>query len=443
MRVMEPRIQYAKAEDGVSIAYTSVGEGPAYLRAPAWGTNLLRTLQTEEYQGYLRELGAFTGRRRFVSFDPRGIASSQRDAKDLSFDAQLLDIAAVADALQLDRFDLEGTYNSAALCVAYAVQHPERVSRLILIAAYACGEDLGGIAVVRGVLDLMRTNWKMGARALAAMGGGEGSQESARLIESSMSGEVAATFVEVSFTLDVRDLLPQLSVPTLILRHLRHENRTPARATQAVAAAIPNAQFIRLENDYWAPESVALMNDFLDADRDAKADSHHPSQGVHVRTILFTDLVGHTEMMQRLGDARGREVLREHERITRDTLRAHGGDEIKTDGDSFMVSFGSVTSAVACAVALQRAFASREGEPLHVRMGLNAGEPIEDGGDLFGATVILASRIKEQAGAGEILIPETVRGLLSGKQFLFSDRGEFLPKGFDDTVRLYEVRWRK
>jgi class 3 adenylate cyclase len=108
-----------------------------------------------------------------------------------------------------------------------------------------------------------------------------------------------------------------------------------------------------------------------------------------------------------------------------------------------LISFESVTSALECAIALQRAFASCEGERLRVRIGLNAGEPIEDEGDLFGATVILAARIKEQADAGEILVPDTVRGLLSGKGFTFADRGEFIPKGFDEGVRLWDVRWRE
>jgi class 3 adenylate cyclase len=142
----------------------------------------------------------------------------------------------------------------------------------------------------------------------------------------------------------------------------------------------------------------------------------------------------------------GRDVLREHERITRDLLKQHDGAEVKTMGDGFMASFGSVTSAMECAIALQRAFAAHTGsmpEPLHVRVGLNAGEPIEEDGDLFGATVILASRIAAKAGAGEILIPEPVRHLLSGKTFTFADRGEFEMKGFDDAVRLYEVRWQE
>ena len=111
-----------------------------------------------------------------------------------------------------------------------------------------------------------------------------------------------------------------------------------------------------------------------------------------------------------------------------------------------MASFGSVTSAVECAIALQRAFATHTEsmpEPLHVRVGLNAGEPIEEDGDLFGATVILASRIAAKAGAGEILIPEPVRHLLSGKSFVFADKGEHAMKGFDDAVRLYEVRWQQ
>jgi class 3 adenylate cyclase len=154
-------------------------------------------------------------------------------------------------------------------------------------------------------------------------------------------------------------------------------------------------------------------------------------------------------MMRRLGDERGRAVLREHERITREVLKANGGTEVKTMGDGFMASFGSVTKAVECAIALQGAFAERDSsarpeafEGLSVRVGLNAGEPIEEEGDLFGATVILASRIAAKADGGEILVADTVRGLCSGKGFLFADRGEFVAKGFEEPVRVYEVRWR-
>jgi len=196
-----------------------------------------------------------------------------------------------------------------------------------------------------------------------------------------------------------------------------------------------------------------VINRFLDEDAKTRALAairpRQPTGDSAFRTVLFTDLVGHTEMMQRLGDEKGREVLREHETITRNVLKQHDGTEVKTMGDGFMASFGSVTRAVECAIALQRAFAGRDSsahpealEGLSVRVGLNAGEPIEEDGDLFGATVILASRIAAKAEGGEILVADTVRGLCSGKGFLFADRGEFVAKGFEEPVRVYEVRWR-
>ena len=139
-------------------------------------------------------------------------------------------------------------------------------------------------------------------------------------------------------------------------------------------------------------------------------------------------------------------MLREHERITREVLKANGGTEVKTMGDGFMASFGCVTNAVECAVALQRAFARVQAASRRTASrcacGLNAGEPIEEDGDLFGATVILASRIAAKADGGEILVADTVRGLCTGKGFLFADRGEFVAKGFEDPVRIYEVSWR-
>ena len=179
------------------------------------------------------------------------------------------------------------------------------------------------------------------------------------------------------------------------------------------------------------------------------------------RTILFTDIEGSTALTQRLGDARAREVLREHERIMRECLKAHGGSEVKTMGDGFMASFGSATRALECAVAIQRAFAERGSdavgaalappqgaaassaptETIRVRIGLNAGEPIAEEGDLFGTAVIAAARIAAQAQGGEILVSDVVRQLVAGKGFLFSGRGKTALRGFDDPVEVYEVRW--
>ncbi len=162
-------------------------------------------------------------------------------------------------------------------------------------------------------------------------------------------------------------------------------------------------------------------------------------------TILFTDIEGSTALTQQLGDARARELFREHERITREALAAHGGSEVKTMGDGFMVSFGSAAGALDCAIAIQRALAAGE---VKVRIGLNAGEPIAEAdpdgrGDLFGTSVILAARIAAQASGGEILASNVVRELVAGRGFLFSDRGERVLRGFEDPVTVYEVSWRE
>jgi class 3 adenylate cyclase len=212
--------------------------------------------------------------------------------------------------------------------------------------------------------------------------------------------------------------------------------------TSARVLSIPGGE-TRLPNAL----GVAAILDFLSSQPKAGSAVAEPRIDTSsVRTILFTDLVDHTAMMQRLGDARGRDVLREHERITREALKAHGGTEVKTIGDSFMASFPSAQKAVECAIALQRSFEAHRAEaaePITLRIGLNAGEPITDEDDLFGSSVILAARTKEKAAGGEILVTEVVRHLVTGKGFLFADRGHIEMKGFEEPVRVYEVRWRE
>jgi class 3 adenylate cyclase len=161
-----------------------------------------------------------------------------------------------------------------------------------------------------------------------------------------------------------------------------------------------------------------------------------------VVTILFTDLASSTALTQRLGDARAQELLREHNTIVREALSANGGSEIKHTGDGVMASFATASGALECAVAIQRAVAAQDDANLQVHVGLNAGEPVAEDSDLFGTAVQLARRICDAAQAGEILVSNVVRELSAGKGFLFADRGGAALKGFEDPVRLYEVRWR-
>jgi class 3 adenylate cyclase len=217
-----------------------------------------------------------------------------------------------------------------------------------------------------------------------------------------------------------------------------------------LASRIPDARLVLLEGASAIPflgDTGALsraIDDFLGEGESAPARAQPVAAG-GLCTILFTDVEGSTVLTQRLGDAKAREVLRNHERIVREALRTHGGAEVKAMGDGFMASFSSATRALECAIAMQRVFAGHSEsakEPIRVRVGLNAGEPIAEEEDLFGTAVNMAARIAAKAEGGEILASDVVRQLVAGKGFLFSDRGDVALRGFEDPVRLYEVRWQ-
>jgi len=249
---------------------------------------------------------------------------------------------------------------------------------------------------------------------------------------------------------DVSDAAASLRTPTLVI-HGRQDTVVPFALGRRLAATIPGAKFVPHEDNSFTPwRNVDLIGDEMRALLGVEAGQIASAAG-DVHTILFTDVEGSTALTDRLGDAKARELLREHEGITRDALKAHGGSEVKTMGDGFMTSFGSATKALECAIAIQRAFAERNEsaeEPIRVRIGLNAGEPIAEDdpggrGDLCGTAVNMAARIAAKAEAGEILASNVVRELVAGKEFLFNDRGDTELRGFEDPVRVYEVRWRE
>ena len=161
------------------------------------------------------------------------------------------------------------------------------------------------------------------------------------------------------------------------------------------------------------------------------------------RTVLFTDIQGSTALTQRLGDDHAMRVLRAHNEVVREALRLTEGTEIKHTGDGIMASFSSVARAVECAIRIQQGIARQEGgdEPLKLKVGLAAGEPVAEGDDLFGAAVQLAARLCDKAGGGGILVASTVRDLCIGKGFPFSQHIDLELRGFDEPVRAYEVEW--
>jgi class 3 adenylate cyclase len=452
---MEPRIQYAKTTDGVSIAFWTLGEGMPYVSVPVFPTHIQLEWHWPEYRRIYERLAE---KRMVVRYDGRGSGLSDRDVTDFSLDAFVLDLEAVVDGLALERFALGGVLHAGPVAIAYAARHPERVSHLCLWCTCARYTDYpASTPQLQAIRPLMDRDWETYTETLAHVALGWSAGEEARVYAAFMrectTQEAARAFFSEMDQYDVRPLLPELRVPTLVV-HRRQVPSPDVALARHLASRIPDARLLLVEGTSPNPASgdteawVAALEEFLGEGEEPAHVAEAPEAGAF-RTVLFTDVEGSTALTQRLGDAKARDVLRTHERIVRDALRAHGGSEVKTMGDGFMASFGSATRALECAIAMQRAFAEWNAAgaqglaPLHVRIGLNAGEPIAEEADLFGTAVILAARIAAKAEGGEVLAANVVRELAMGKGFLFSDRGDVVLRGFEDPVRLYEVRWRE
>jgi class 3 adenylate cyclase len=435
---MELQIQYAKTTDGVNIAFATAGQGHPLIRVPQPAMAHVQ----REWALFPYFFEPIIQDARLILYDCRGTGLSDRDAIDFSMDAMIRDIEAVIDRTGVGTFALLALLDGVPIAVTYAARFPERVTHLILVDGWVEPSDYAGRPSIAANDALIDKDWTLYtetmARVLAKVDDPVIVDRLGEHMRASVEQAAWLAFHEAARSYDVSDLVGEVRAKTLVL-HNRKDSFYPIQAGKRLAAGIPDARFLEIEDTVY--RTVAhLVVEFVEGVRKAE-----PAEPGALRTVLFTDLVGHTEMMSRLGDERGREVLRVHERITREVLAAHGGTEVKTMGDGFMGSFSSVTKAVECAVALQRAFAEHNDEAeekLQVRVGLNAGEPIEEEGDLFGATVILASRIAAKAEAAEVLVANAVRELCSGKGFVFADRGEFVAKGFEEPVRVYEVSWR-
>ncbi len=453
---MEPRIQYAKTKDGVSIAFWTLGEGTPLVHMPLAFSHIELEWHLPEFRNWYEALAE---KRKLVRYDPRGFGLSVRNVTAMSLDTTVLDLEAVVDSLGLENFALFGGLPLGGGAIAYAARHPERVSHLLLWCTWALASDYHRSSQIQALVALRNRDWEtfteMAAHIIYGWSEGEPARRFAALMRESITQEALRAAQGVVDDLDVTSLLPQVRSPTLVL-HRRQFPWLDVDVATGLASRIPDARLALLEGESGAPflgDTEPVLNaidEFLGEGEEAAAGAEPPEAGAF-RTILFTDVEGSTTLTQRLGDAKARELLREHERMVREALKAHGGAEVKTLGDGFMASFPSATKALECAIAMQRAFAEHnEGaeEPIRVRIGLNAGEPIAeeapDGrSDLFGTAVNLAARITAAAKGGEILASDVVRQLAKGKDILFADRGETSLKGFDEPVRLFEVRWRE
>ncbi len=460
---MEQQIRFCTTSDGVRIAYATTGAGPPIVRVLGWFTHLEMESENPEWRAYIETLSA---NNLLVRYDGRNMGLSDRGVSDLTVDGKVRDLEAVVDALKLRRFALYGTSEGGPTAITYAVRHPERMSRLILFGSFAGGQAPTPEEEerARAMVTLVRQGWGQNNPAFRQMFTSlfipEADAEQVRLFNElqrvSATPEDAAAFLEAVTRINVRNLLPQVRVPTLV-SHCRGDNIVPFEGGRRLAAEIPGARFLPLDGNNHFPlkgepahaQLFLAIDEFMAEDRKpARPRRRKAATSSAPLTILFTDITSSTPLTQRLGDAKAQELVRAHNQIVRDALKASGGSEIKHTGDGIMASFASASRALECAVAIQRAVEQSAvgGQPsadgLRVHVGLNAGEPVAEEDDLFGTAVQLARRVCDQAEGGEILASDVVRQLVAGKGFLFADRGDVALRGFEDPVRIYEVRWR-
>jgi class 3 adenylate cyclase len=431
---MEPRIQYAKTSDGVDIAYAEVGTGPPLISVPPPGFTHAE-LGWQVYETILQPLAS---KFRTIWYDARGTGLSDRDAIDFSTDAMVRDLEAVVARTGLSSFVVSSWTTGAPAGVTYAAAHPERVTRLVLCDPYVSFSDSLQSAAYRAAVSLLEMDWLLYTETFGQVLWGYADAEFGRMFGEFMR---ACTEAEAHRALwramegyDIRDLLPKLAVPTLVV-HNKNNRLFPLAAGRRAAASIPGSR-LALIDDIGRYETVpGLIESFVLENEHAVA--FQVPSGTAV--ILFADIADSTALTERLGDIPFRARARDLDGALRTVIRDLGGTPIegKLLGDGILAVFASAREGIAAALMCGTAGA-QAGLPLH--LGLHAGDVIREEGNVYGGAVNIASRISGLSAPGEVLVSETVRSLArtsAGVQF--EDRGEQALKGVGEPVRMWAV----
>jgi class 3 adenylate cyclase len=432
--------RYVTSHDGTLLAATTDGDGPRLpiVNVLPWATPGRMAPVGES------TLGGLARHRRVVSYARRGTGASARDVDEVGLEAQVADLAAVADVLAPGVFDLFALFDATPIAIAYAARVPERVRKLVLWQPFVDGSDWIPADRVRGLVDLAGTDWSLALRTLASMWVPRGPTETQRTFARAFREQFAPDIFVKSLlavqATEVADEARRVRAETLIL----HPNAAglPVRHAQGVASLIPNAilQSIDQESSFISDERArAIILRFLDGDGAAPPPARDGAAGMAI--ILFTDIVDSTALTERMGDAAFRDASRALDAGLRTAIRDAGGKAIdgKLLGDGVLATFASAAQAIDAARRCRALSAASE---LRLHMGLHAGDVIREENNVFGGAVNIAARISGLSAPGEVLVSRTVADLArTSAGVAFEDRGEHALKGIEEPVRVYTVRW--
>ena len=444
-----PELRYAM-NGPWRLAYQVLGDGPDLLYLPGWVSNVEGNWLMSDHARFLEELGSFA---RTIVVDRRGNGCSDRlpPGEASTLEESVEDLRHVLRAAQAPQAAVFGVQDGGFFALLAAANHPERFTRLILFGAAPTWKQTEDTP-----WQWTDDRWEDTADAFSGPALTEAAAGYIRFALPSYAGDPIAlrrmttqlaltvspssglAETEMLRQIDLRDVLPAIAVPTLIL----HRTEDPVESIESgryLAEHIPGAQLVELpgrDTLPWVGDSEVVVEEihrFLVGEGAAVA---RPLSPRSLATVLFTDVVGSTQHVAKLGDVGYRQVLESHHRVVRAALRQNGGIEVDTAGDGFLATFDGPARAIECALAICEAV-----RPLgiEVRAGIHTGEVESIDGKVGGLGVHIGSRVIAAAGPSEVLVSSTVKDLVAGSGLVLEDTGEHELKGVSDRWRLYRV----
>ena len=430
---MQGETRYARSGE-LNIAYQVLGDGPIdFVFTPGYMSHLEQNQWWPAYRSFLERMATFS---RLLVFDRRGTGLSDRILTLGSFEEMMDDIRAVMDAAGSERAALLGGAEGGPICALFAATFPERTSALVLVGSYArrtwAPDYPWGLdeKAQERILEGYEKNWgkkDFGLSTLApsAVGDERFAEWYAQACRFAGTPSSARAWFQVTMEIDIRDVLPAIRVPTLVVQ-LSGDRVIPPEAGRYLATHIPDAKYVVLDGIDHLPVTAGAgavvdeIEEFLTGSRSAR----EPDRVL--ATVLFTDIVRSTERAAELGDREWTALLASHHAIVRSELERFRGKEIRISGDGVLATFDGPARAVRCACAIRDGVRALG---LQIRAGLHTGEiELADTG-VEGLAVHLGARISALAEANEVLASSTVRDLVVGSGIEFAERGVFELKG--------------
>ena len=439
---MDPKTEYARSGD-VHIAYQVVGQGPLDLvYVPGWVSHVEQAWEEPTLARFLRRLGSFS---RLIVFDKRGTGLSDRvpDDKLPTLEERMDDLRAVMDAAGSERAAVFGVSEGGNLCALFAATYPERTTSLVMFGTFAkriWSPDYPWAPTPekrQHEYELVEREWGNLMDLARYVPSKIGDQAFARhltaYMRSAASPGAAVALLRMNTQIDIRLVLPTIRVPTLVI-HRTGDRDAHVEEGRWLAARIPGARFVELPGDDhlpWVGDQDAILDEiqeFLTGIRQS------PELDRALATVLFTDIVGSTELAARLGDRAWQALLEQHHALVRRELDRFRGREVDTAGDGFFATFDGPARASRCACSIRDAVRQLG---IEVRAGVHTGEVELTGEKIGGIAVHIGARVAATARASEVLVSSTVKDLVAGSGIGFTDRGIHELKGIPGEWHLF------